>query len=416
MERLAKIFIGLSTLVLPLVAQAAVAAQDMTSGQNIFRFDTFGSEVFWGEVLKLHKGVEKISPKQALDAGLKVDVDALPADLQNALKQGKLDLNDPANTAALLKLKAVIGVDAQFGKDGKMKTIGITCASCHSTVDDSFATGIGKRLDGWPNRDLNVGAIVSLSPDLSPVAKLLRVDEKTVRKVLAGWGPGRYDAILLMDGKGFRPDGKTAATLLPAAYGLAGVSLATYTGWGNVNYWNAYVANTQMHGQGTFFDNRLNDERRFPVAARNHMGNIRPRGADMISPKLAALHQYQLSLAAPTPPKDSFDERLAARGRDIFNGKAKCATCHVPPNFTEPGRPLHSGAEIGIDDFHANRSPTGKYRTTPLKGVWARSKGGYYHDGRFADLRAVVEHYDDHMRLNLSHHEISEVVEYLKSL
>jgi hypothetical protein len=282
-------------------------------------------------------------------------------------------------------------------------------------VDDSFAPGIGRRLDGWPNRDLNVGAIVALAPDLSPLTKLLGVDADGVRKVLKSWGPGKYDAELVHDGKAMRPDGKSAATLLPAAFGLAGVNLHTYTGWGSVTHWNAYVANTQMHGKGVFFDPRLDDKDRYPIAAKAGFGNIR-NNPDMVTPKLAALHFYQLAIPAPTPPAGSFDAAAAKRGEAVFNSQARCATCHVPPIFSEPGWPMHTAEEIGIDDFQAGRSPDKRYRTTPLRGLFARTKGGFYHDGRFATLDAVIDHYDQHFKLKLTADQKKELVEYLKSL
>lgn len=293
--------------------------------------------------------------------------------------------------------------------------IGIQCALCHSTVDDAFAPGIGRRLDGWPNRDLDVGAIVNLSPDLSAISTLLEVNDATVRTVLKSWGPGRFDAELFLDGKAFRPDGKTAATLLPPAFGLAGVNLHTYEGWGSVTYWNAFVANLEMHGQGTFFDPRLDDATQFPIAAKNKMGHKKDE-KDLITSKLAPLHVYQLALAAPKPPAGSFDDAAAKRGDELFSGKAKCASCHTEPLYTEPGWNMHTGAEIGIDDFQANRSPDKRYRTTPLKGVFAHSKGGFYHDGRFPTLAAVVDHYDVHFSLGLTASEKNDLVEYLKSL
>src|SRR5437773_491517 len=243
-------------------------------GRQTFRFDTFGDEAFWGDALQLHKAIagEKhggvgggVSPKTALSVGLKVDVGALPPALQEQLKAGKVDLDDPATTLTLLKLNAVVGVKGTMNPDGSLKTMGIQCALCHSTVDDSFAPGIGNRLDGWANRDLNVGAIVNLSPDLSAVATFLGVDEPTVRTVLQSWGPGRFDAELFLDGKAFRPDGKTAATLIPPAFGLLGVNLHTWTGWGSVTQWNAFVANLEMHGKGNYTDARLDDASRFPV-------------------------------------------------------------------------------------------------------------------------------------------------------
>lgn len=397
----------------------------LEEGRKIFRYDTFGSEDFWGGKLRLHEAIlgEKLggvgaglTPKGALEAGLKVDTGQLAKILVEAIKGGSVSLESPETTLELLRADSVVGVKGIFDKDKRMVSIGIQCAFCHSTVDDSLAKGMGSRLDGWPNRDLNVGAIVAMAPTLKPFADLLGVDEATVRKVLTSWGPGRYDAELSQDGKAFRPDGKTAATLLPAAFGLAGVNLHTYSGWGSVTHWNAYVAVTQMHGKGTFFDPRLNDPERFPIAARNRHGNIR-NNPDLVTSKLAALHYYQLSIPAPEPPEGSFDKVAAARGKLVFAGKGRCATCHVPPIFTEPGWAMHSADEMGIDDFHASRSPDKKfYRTTPLKGLFVREKGGFYHDGRFADLGAVVGHYTRVLGLTLTESEKADLVQYLKSL
>ena len=322
---------------------------------------------------------------------------ALVADI----KAGKVNMEDVATTLALLKLNAIVGVTGIFNEKGNLKSMGVQCALCHSTVDDAFAPGIGHRLDGWANRDLNVGAIVALAPNLQPFADMLKTDVATVKKVLSSWGPGRYDAELNLDGKAFRPDGKTSATLLPAAFGLAGVNLHTYTGWGTVTYWNAYVANLEMHGLGTFSDSRLDNAAQFPVAARTKQGH-KHDSIDLITPKLAGLHFYQLSIPAPTPPKSSFDELRAGRGRIVFNNEGKCASCHVPPLFTEPGWNMHKGSEIGIDDFQANRSPDKAYRTTPLKGLFSHTKGGFYHDGRFATLMEVVDHYNTFRKLNLT--------------
>ena len=400
------------------------AERMLAEGKQTFRFDTFGDEVFWTDALQLHRAIEGakfggvgpgVSPKTALAVGLKVDSEALPGSLVAKLKQGKVDLDDPATTLALLKLDAVVGVKGTFNNDGSLKTIGITCALCHSTVDNSFAPGIGERLDGWAARDLNVGAIVALSPNLQPVATLLGVDEATVRKVLQSWGPGRFDAELFLDGKAFRPDGKTAATLIPPAFGLVGVNLHTWTGWGSVTHWNAFVANLEMHGQGTFFDPRLNDPVKFPIAAREGFGNVRSN-PDLITAKLPALHFYQLAIPAPPAPAGSFDRAAATRGKALFNNEAKCATCHVPPIYTEPGWNMHTADEIGIDDFQAKRSPDERYRTSPLKGLWTHQKGGFYHDGRFATLRDVVEHYNTFLNTNLTERQKLDLVEYLKSL
>ncbi len=326
-----------------------------------------------------------------------------------------MNLDDPATTLLLLQQNAVVGVTGFPDGKGGLRSLGIQCALCHSRVDDSFAPGIGHRLDGWSNQDLDVGAIVNLSPDLSAVASLLRVSQDTVRTVLESWGPGRFDAELFMDGKAFRPDGASASTLIPPAFGLAGVNLHTWTGWGSVTHWNGFVANLLMLGQGTFFDPRLDDAVKFPIAAANGFGHVRS-DPDLITPKLAALHLYQLAIDAPAPPAGSFDPAAAARGGELFGGAAKCTQCHVRPLFTEPGWNLHTADEIGIDDFQASRSPDGRYRTTPLKGLWTHTKRGFYHDGRFATLGDVVNHYDAHFGLGLSDAQKSDLVEYLKSL
>ncbi len=356
-----------------------------------------------------------VSPKTALSKGLKVDVDALPEALKKQLKSGKINLDDPATTIALLKVNAIVGVTSFTSQDGRVRSMGIQCAFCHSTVDDSFAPGIGKRLDGWANRDLNVGAIVSLAPNLKPFTDLLGVDVDTIKKVFASWGPGRFDAELDKDGKAFGPDGKQAGTLIPPAFGLAGVNLHTWTGFGSVPYWNAYVGATEMHGAGTFFDARFNNKDQYPVAAKGNAGNTRV-APDKLTSKLAALHFYQLAIPAPKPPTGSYDKAAFERGKVLFDGRAKCATCHVPPLFTEPGNNLHAPGEIGVDSFQADRSPTHMYRTAPLAGLWSHQKGGFYHDGRFATLSDVVQHYDTHFNLNLSIQQKNDLVEYLKGL
>jgi hypothetical protein len=389
------------------------ARTQLGQGRQIFRFDTFGDEDFWGGLLRLHEAIATVTPRTALAVGLKVDVDALPPDLVNALQGRRIKFDDPANTLALLKLNAVVGVTGFFGPDGRLRSFGIQCALCHSTVDDSFAPGIGHRLDGWANRDLNVGAIVALAPNLQPVAELLGVDVTTLRAVLNSWGPGKFDAEVFMDGKALPPSG--GPTLIPPAFGLAGVNLHTWTGWGSVTHWNAFVANLEMHGKGTFYDPRLNDATRFPIAAANGFGNVR-NDPDLITSKLAALHLYQLAIPAPRPPDGSFDVAAAARGETLFRTKAQCATCHVPPLFTEPGWNMHRGEEIGIDNFQAERAPDAHYRTSPLKGLWTHEKGGFYHDGRFATLRDVVDHYNAVKALGLTGDEVADVVEYLKSL
>src|SRR4051812_7796288 len=373
----------------PSATPARQAQAFFRKGRRIFRNDTFGDEAFWGGTIRLHRAVEGaknggvgpgVSPKTALSVGLKVDATRIPKAIAKAIKAGKVDLDDPDTTLALLKLDAVVGVKGRFTRSGKrLKSMGITCAICHSTVNNSFAPGIGERRDGWPNRDLNVGAIVSLAPNLKPVADQLGTDVNTVKKVLASWGPGKFDAELFVDGKGFRPDGKSAATLIPPAFGLAGVDRHTFTGWGSVPYWNAFVANLEMHGQGNFTDSRLDDSAKFPVAARNRMGHTRSE-RDLITPKLPALHFYQLALRAPKPPRGSFDKQAALRGKQLFEGKGTCANCHVKPTFTDPGDNLHSPASICIDNFQAQRSPTNAYRTTPLGGLGTRNrqKGGFF--------------------------------------
>jgi hypothetical protein len=400
------------------------ASQLADKGRDTFRNDTFGDEAFWGDTLHLHQAIEGaahggvgpgVSPRTALAVGLKVDVDALPDSVKQALAAGQVNLDDPATTIALLGLDAVVGVKGFPDGNGGLKTVGITCALCHSTVDDSFAPGIGRRLDGWANRDLDVGTIVSLAPDLSPFANLLGVSQGTERTVLKSWGPGRFDAELPFDGKAFRPDGKSGSVLIPPAFGLAGVNLHTWTGWGSVTQWNALVANLEMHGQGTFSDARLDDATKFPIAARAGLGH-ETSTPDLVTPKLPALHAFQLDLAAPNPPQGSFDQAAATRGRQLFAGKANCASCHVPPVFSEPGWNMHTGQEIGIDDFQAQRSPDGRYRTSPLRDLWTHQKGGFYHDGRFPTLGAVVDHYDQTFSLGLAPGEKSDLVEYLKSL
>src|SRR5579859_951673 len=418
----------------------------MDQGREVFRYDTFGSEAFFGNTIGLHQALEGskfpggvgggVSPTTALKVGLKVDADALPAAVVSAIKAGQVNLDDPGTTLTLLQLGAVVGVTGVFNDPSDtskgLKAVGVTCALCHSTVDNAFAPGIGHRLDGWANQDLNIGAIIALAPNLQPVADLLnmglppgkQVDVPTVQKVLNSWGPGRFDAELFMDGKAFGPGGSNASTLIPDAFGLAGVNAHTWTGnWGTVTYWNAFVGNLEMHGSpGTFFDPRLDDANRFPVAAANRFGHVAaPPGVDRISPKLGALQFYQLAMSPPKPQagKD-FDADAASRGQVLFDNKAQCATCHVPPMFSEPGWNLHTPAEIGLDDpsgrFEADRSPDGKYRTTPLAGRLFKRTRGFFHDGRFATLMDVVNHFDDFQHLGLTDAEKSDLVAYLKSI
>ena len=392
----------------------------VAEGRTIFRFDTFGDEDFWSGLLHLDKAIlglanggfgDGVSPNKALSVGLKVDAEALPAELVAKIQANEVNLDDPATTIELLRLNAVVGVKGTF-EGATLKSIGITCASCHSTVDDSFAPGIGKRLDGWPNRDLNVGGIISLTDNAQPIADLLHVDEATLRTVLRLWGPGKFAAVLFMDGQALRPDGKVAANLIPAAFGLKDVNLTTYTGWGDISYWNSFVANLEMHGKGNFSDPRLNDPK-YPIAVENQFYDVR-NTPDLITSKLPALKAYQHSIEAPEPPAGSYNVAAAGRGKALFLTKAKCSGCHSGQILTDNS--LRTAAEIGIDNFEASRSPTGKYRTPPLGGLFARSKGGFYHDGRFATYLDVINHYNNHFSLNLSTAQKDDLVEYLKSL
>jgi hypothetical protein len=405
------------------------AMAEIAKGRRTFRYDTFGDEAFWGGALQLHDAIAGeanggvgpgLSPEDALELGLKVDVAALPPSLRQDLRKGLVDLGDPATTLVLLELDAVVGVRGFFDPDGSLESVGITCALCHSNVDDSFSPGIGHRRDGWAARDLDVGAIVAFSPSVQPFVDLLSIVDPDigpddVRAVLSSWGPGKFDAELLMDGQAVRPDGTPAATLIPPAFGLAGVNLHTWTGWGSVTHWNGLVANLEMQGQGTFYDPRLNDATKFPIAAAAGFGNVR-HDPDLVTDKLAALHLYQLSIQAPKPPADSLDPAAVRRGKALFEGKADCARCHVPPLYTEPGWNMHTPDEIGIDAFQADRSPDEHYRTSPLKGLWTHGTGGYYHDGRFATLDDVIEHYDAAFSLGLTKDDSADLIEFLRSL
>jgi hypothetical protein len=379
--------------------QGAASRAKPISGQTIFRFDTFDDEQLWTNVLRMHEAIPSVNPVTALAVGLKVDVDALPPALIAALQAGQVDLTDPAVTIELLRLNAVVGVIGRVDDVGRLTSIGITCALCHSTVDNSFTTGIGKRLDGWPNRDLNVGAILGLSPALDPALKT----------EFSRWGPGRYDPRHhAFDGTNIIPlNSPTLPVLIPPAYGLQGVGFETYTGDGPISYWNSYVGVSQMGGQGTFNDPRI----RLFITQK----------PDRVTPKLPALLDYQLSLRAPVPPSGSFNAAAARRGERLFNGKAACATCHQAPTYTDvlsgpdPTVPfLHDPAEVGTEPFYAARSATGKYRTSPLRGIWQHPP--YFHDGSAADLLAVVNHYDALFGLNLSAQQKADLVEFLKSL
>ena len=352
-------------------------------GRRIFRFDDFGDWRFWTDALRLNDLVEGISPRTALHLGLKVDSDAVPPAVLRAVLSNPALLDDPAITRALLGLNAVVGVTAQIEGD-QITRMGITCALCHSTVDNSVAAGIGKRLDGWPNRDLAVGTIVSLTPGLP--------DE--LRPVYSSWPRGYFDPR-------FNIDGISDPVLIPPAYGLSGVGLSTYTGEGPISYWNNYVAVVEMHGQGSFFDPRLGVR----IIVSPH--------EDEVKKKLPPLRQYQHALEAPAPPEGSFDRAAAARGKVVFGGVAGCAACHAGPKLTDDGN-LHDPAETGMNPHYAQRSTTKQYRTTPLRGLWHRAP--YFHDGSAATLRDVVEHYSEVLPLALTEAQKRDLVEYLKSL
>jgi hypothetical protein len=431
------------------------AAAKTTKGRQIFRFDTFGDETFWGNTLKLHQAIEGaahggvgpgVSPRAALGVGLKVDIDALPSNVREQLLRGAVNLDDPATTLLLLQANAVVGVTGVFNSSGTLQSMGIQCALCHSTVDNSLpnlcagaiqpnpGTGcVGHRLDGWSNRDLNVGAIVALAPDLTAFVNVLSVTQPgitqtDVRTVLNSWGPGKFDAELILDGKAFNSaqvsDGVTTgthvpgATLIPAAFGLGGVNLHTWTGWGSVPHWNAFVANLEMHGTGRFFDPRLNNAAQFPIAAHFGFGDL-PHidpDSDKITSKLSDLQFYQLAIPSPQPPPGSFDKAAADRGDQLFSGKAKCNNCHVEPLWTDPGWNLHTPSEVCVDSFQANRAPDLRYRTSPIGALFTHFKGGFYHDGRFPTLNAVVDHYNTCMHLQLTAGEKNDLVQYLLSL
>jgi hypothetical protein len=402
-------------------AAIASAARMIAEGRATFRFETFGDEAFWGGQLLLHRALARMTPNQALALGLKIDAGAPSGTIVADIRSGKASLDDPATLTALLRSNAVVGLTG-FSQDGAsppaalsatstLASIGVQCALCHSTVDDSFGHGIGSRLDATPNRDLDVGGLIALAPNLAPLAEGLGGDVATVRSALLSWGRGKFDAQLFLDGKAAGP----LATLIPPLFGRAGVPLATSTGWGSTAYWSALEASVVMQGRGSFFDPRLDDASRFPIASARGLGHLMSAN-DRVTPKLASLHLYLLAIEAPPPPSSSFDPASRERGAALFMGAARCASCHVPPLFTEPGFGVHTPSEIGIDDFQSSRSPAQGYRTTPLKGLWARAKGGYYHDGRFGTLAEVIDHYDAVYALGLGAGDKSDLVQYLLSL
>jgi hypothetical protein len=399
-----KRFLAIGIVVYAVALVAVITAQTAPrakagDGKQIFRFDTFGDEQLWTDTLQMHQAIASVSPATALSVGLKVDIEALPPAVVDALRAGQVDLNDPAVTIELLRLNAVVGVIGKVDDLGQLTRVGITCALCHSTVDNSFATGIGKRLDGWPNRDLNVGAILGLSPALPD----------TLKAEFSTRGPGKYDPRHhAFDGVNIIPlNSPTLPVLIPPAYGLQGVGFETYTGDGSISYWNSYVGVSQMGGQGNFSDSRI--------------GVFITQRPDRVTPKLPALLEYQLSLPPPVPPSGSFNAAAARRGERLFHGKADCARCHQPPTYIDvlsgpdPRTPfLHDPTEVGTEPFYAARSATGRYRTSPLRGIWQHPP--YFHDGSAATLLAVVNHYNELFGLNLSGQQKADLVEFLKSL
>ena len=381
------------------MAFAVTSAKTTPDGQETFRYDTFGDEQLWTDFLRMQDAISTVDPATALAVGLKVDVDALPAEILAALKAGQVDLKDPRVTLALLRLNAVVGVKGTVNEMGRLTKVGITCALCHSSVDNSFAPGIGKRLDGWANTDLNVGAIVALSPALDDVTK---AEFRT-------WGPGKYDPRHhAFNGTSILPlNAPSLPIVIPPIYGLKGVGFETFTADGPISYWNSYVGVGQMGGHGSFSDPRI--------------GLFINQTPDVVTPKLPALLDYQLSLTTPDPPAGSFDRQAAQRGKQLFRDEAGCASCHQSPNFTDvlsgPDRRvpfLHSAAEVGADPRYAARTATGRYRTTPLRGLLQHPP--YFHDGSAPDLLAVVNHYDQQFGLKLTAAQKADLVEYLKSL
>jgi len=357
-------------------------------GKTVFRYDTYGDETFWTDTLRMHEVIAGgVSPRTALSVGLKVDMDTLPQPVRDAIAGGQVNLDDPATTVTLLKLGAVVGLVGQVDASNHLTRVGITCALCHSTVDNSFAPGIGHRLDGWPNRDLNVGAIIALSPALPAPTKA----------VYNSWGPGKYDAR-------FNHDGKNMPVVIPPAFGLRHVAREVYTGDDTVSYWNLYVGVTQMHGHGSFADARIGV-------------NVNNPPENLTAAKLSALRAYQFSLDKPAA--SGFDAVAAARGKLVFDGVGQCASCHVGAELTDVNTGvLHAAAEVGQDAAYPARSATGKYRTTPLRGLYhpPQLTGPYFHDGSAATLDDVVDHYITLRSLTLTAQQKSDLVEYLKSL
>jgi mono/diheme cytochrome c family protein len=366
-----------------------------SQGQDVFRFETFGDETQWTDTLKMNEVIQAaVDPTTALSVGLKVDAEALPAQVVAGVQDGSISLTSPATTLALIKLGAVVGVrgtvESVEGKD-TLTRVGITCALCHSTVDDSFAKGIGKRLDGWPNKDLNPGAIIALSP-------VLTAEQKAVYN---SWGKGKYDPR-------YNLDGKNGPVEIPPAFGLRGLKKITVTGDGDeIAYWNRYVSVTQMGGHGSFMEPRTD------VSVTNGTD-------DLVTAKLPALQEYQLGLPPAEPPAGSFDADAAKRGQAVFSGAGKCASCHSGEQLTDANQKLHDPAEVvsepepNGEPSYASRSATKQYRTAPLKGLWQHAP--YFHNGTAATLSDVVETYDSRKSLGLTADQKADLVQFLKSL
>ncbi|MEO8859270.1 MAG: hypothetical protein ABI343_19975 [Burkholderiaceae bacterium] len=466
------------------VPQVPLDPQVVTAGQQTFRYDTFGDETFWTDTLKMNKVIETaVDPLTAASVGLKIDVSALPADVVKGVVDGTIPLNDPQTTLALLSLNAVVGVKGQVSKgvDGKLHLdrVGITCALCHSTVSKdlqvtapdpanpagpriSLAGIVGERLDGWPNRALQPGTIISLSPALTAVQKAEYASWATK------FGPGFYDPrINVNTDPGSNPavgpniDANVAAykaaggipVVIPPAFGLVGLSKSIFTGDGDTAhepagptaYWNRYVGVAQMHGHGTFFDERIIINGK-PLNVDHRVGD------DLITAILPQLEAYQWSIAAPAigthgtkwAVASDLDTQAVTRGKAVFEGPAKCSSCHSGSSFTDVNTfGLHpASASVALDKNYIKFSATKQWRTTPLKGIWTHPP--YFHDGSGAlntttakcmdgsdigslagaadrvrqDLACVVNRYNDPKQLNLGLTDAQRVdlVEYLKSL
>ena len=408
-------------LIIPAPETANLDPLLVEQGQDIFRHSTFGDEAFWSGALQLDKTIlgealggrgDGVSPETALALGLKVDANALSPETVAAIQAGQVPLDEPQTTVELLRQNAVVGVIGNFDDNGNLSSVGINCALCHSTVDDSFSPGIGSRLDGWANRDLNVGAIIAAT-NVAPLAELLGVTVEGAQGVLNAWGPGRFDGALLLDGRPENENGSIPAALIPSIFSLQGVDPVGYSGFSSLSQWINFVAVIELNGQGNYTDPRLNDPDKFPIAVATNAFN-RTAENDIFGPQAEALEQYILSLNAPVVDPSRFDEEAAIRGQALFNGKADCFSCHAGNTFTD--NILRDPEEINIDGVLANRFPSGQYRTTPLRGLLTKEKGGYFHDGRFQTLSDVINHYDDSFSLDLTNDEKNDLEQYLNAL